>query len=190
MRIARGKKPTTVPCVTRRADRLLRIAQILRGHRLTTVVMLADRLSMSERTMYRDIRDLSVSDMPIEDKVGIGYRMRVSYDLAPLIFTADEIETFVASVRMIKAWSGGIMTESADATLGKLMGALPTEHRNEAEITRILTPSYGMDNEVKQAFDTLHAVLGRYAVARLAYRDAQGQLTEHCIQPFGLFFRG
>ena len=31
-----------------------------------------------------------------------------------------------------------------------------------------------MGNEVKQVFDTLHSALGRHAVARLAYRDAQG----------------
>jgi predicted DNA-binding transcriptional regulator YafY len=47
-----------------------------------------------------------------------------------------------------------------------------------------------MGREVKDVFDTLHAALGRHAVARLSYRDAQGQLTERCIQPLGLFFWG
>ena len=82
------------------------------------------------------------------------------------------------------------MAESVDAALEKLMGALPAERRNEAETTRIFAPGYGMGSEVKQVFDTLHAALGRHAVARLAYRDAQGQLTERCIQPLGLFFWG
>lgn len=71
-RIAPGPKPTTMPRMTRRADRLFQIAQILRGRRLTTAAMLADRLGVSERTVYRDIRDLSVSGVPIEGEAGIG----------------------------------------------------------------------------------------------------------------------
>jgi predicted DNA-binding transcriptional regulator YafY len=91
---------------------------------------------------------------------------------------------------MIKAWSGGTMAGSVEAALEKLMGALPAERRAEAETTRIFAPGYGMGREVKDVFDTLHAALGRHAVARLSYRDAQGQLTERCIQPLGLFFWG
>jgi biotin operon repressor len=72
-----------MPRMTRRADRLFQIAQILRGRRLTTAAMLADRLGVSERTVYRDIRDLSISGVPIEGEAGIGYRMRAGFDLAP-----------------------------------------------------------------------------------------------------------
>lgn len=42
--------------MTRRADRLFQIVQILRGRRLTTAALLAQRLAVSERTIYRDIR--------------------------------------------------------------------------------------------------------------------------------------
>lgn len=52
--------------MTRRADRLFQIVQILRGRRLTTAAHLADRLGISERTVYRDIRDLSLSGVPVE----------------------------------------------------------------------------------------------------------------------------
>lgn len=36
--------------MTRRADRLFQIVQILRGRRLTTAALLAQRLAVSERT--------------------------------------------------------------------------------------------------------------------------------------------
>ncbi|MQK75758.1 helix-turn-helix transcriptional regulator, partial [Escherichia coli] len=52
--------------MTRRADRLFQIVQILRGRRLTTAALLAQRLAVSERTIYRDIRDLSLSGVPVE----------------------------------------------------------------------------------------------------------------------------
>ena len=48
----------------RRADRLFRIVQYLRGRRLTTAAFLAGRLGVSLRTVYRDVRDLSLSGVP------------------------------------------------------------------------------------------------------------------------------
>ncbi|MGC8025593.1 helix-turn-helix transcriptional regulator, partial [Salmonella enterica] len=50
----------------RRADRLFQITQYLRGRRLTTARQLAQWLSVSERTVYRDIRDLSLSGVPVD----------------------------------------------------------------------------------------------------------------------------
>jgi len=49
----------------RRADRLFLIVQHLRGRRLTTVAFLAERLEVSLRTIYRDVRDLSLSGVPV-----------------------------------------------------------------------------------------------------------------------------
>ena len=46
-----------MPARMRRADRLFQIVQMLRRRRLTTAAQLAERLEVSERTVYRDIRD-------------------------------------------------------------------------------------------------------------------------------------
>ncbi|WP_242632771.1 helix-turn-helix transcriptional regulator [Thiothrix fructosivorans] len=48
----------------RRADRLFQLVQILRNKRLVTARELAERLEVSERTIYRDIQDLSLSGVP------------------------------------------------------------------------------------------------------------------------------
>ena len=76
----------------RRADRLFQIIQILRGRRLTTARQLAQWLAVSERTVYRDIRDLVSSGVPIEGEAGVGYVLRKGFDLPPLMFTEAEIE--------------------------------------------------------------------------------------------------
>ena len=39
----------------RRAERLFQIVQLIRGRRLSTAGFLAERLEVSERTVYRDI---------------------------------------------------------------------------------------------------------------------------------------
>jgi len=90
----------------RRADRLFRIVQILRTGRLVTARRLAERLEVAERTIYRDIRELSLSGVPIEGEAGVGYLLRSGFDIPPLMFTREEIEALVAGARMVSTWGG------------------------------------------------------------------------------------
>ena len=50
----------------RRAERLFQIVQLIRGRRLSTAGFLAQRLEVSERTVYRDIAELMAQGVPIE----------------------------------------------------------------------------------------------------------------------------
>ena len=75
----------------RRADRLFQIVQYLRGGRLLTAARLAERLEVSERTIYRDIADLQASGVPIDGEAGVGYLLREGFDLPPLMFNHDEV---------------------------------------------------------------------------------------------------
>ena len=99
----------------RRADRLFQIVQYLRGGRLWTAAKLAEKLEVSERTIYRDIADLIGSGVPIEGEAGIGYIMRAGYDLPPLMFTRDELIALLAGARMVREWGGAKMALHAFA---------------------------------------------------------------------------
>ena len=80
----------------RRADRLFQIVQLIRGRRLTTAAFLAQRLEVSERTIYRDVADLQHQGVPLEGEAGVGYRLGAGFDLPPLMFTHDEARALVA----------------------------------------------------------------------------------------------
>ena len=104
----------------RRADRLFQIVQYLRGGRLVTAARLAERLEVSERTIYRDIADLQSTGVPIDGEAGIGYIMRSGFDLPPLMFTRDEIVALVTGARMVRAWGGTAMIAAAEEALVKI----------------------------------------------------------------------
>ena len=87
----------------RRADRLFQIVQHLRKGRLVTAAELARCLEVSERTVYRDMRDLAASGVPVEGEAGVGYLLRDGYDLPPLMFTRDEVEALVVGARLARA---------------------------------------------------------------------------------------
>ncbi len=92
--------------MTRRADRLFQIVQILRGRRLTTAAHLAERLGVSERTVYRDIRDLSLSGVPVEGEAGSGYRLMSGFYSPPLMLTNKESEALMVAIRLLKTLGG------------------------------------------------------------------------------------
>src|ERR1700730_1173159 len=70
-----------------RTTRLFKLMDALRGHRRpVTAARLADDLSVSVRTLYRDIQTLIDLGAPLEGEAGVGYLLRPGFFLPPLMF--------------------------------------------------------------------------------------------------------
>lgn len=175
----------------RRADRLFRIVQHLRGGRLTTARALAGRLEVSERTVYRDIADLIASGVPIEGEAGVGYLMREGYDLPPLMFTREEVVALVAGARLLRAWGGQAMARAAEEAIGKIEAVLPAAER--ARAGRVQIHAMALETVTLEARDFLdmvdRAVEDRTRLSIL-YGDAGETWTRRTVRPLGLFFWG
>jgi predicted DNA-binding transcriptional regulator YafY len=178
------------PVLMRRADRLFQIAQYLRGRRLTTAKQLAEWLAVSERTIYRDIRDLSLSGVPVEGEAGIGYRIKAGYDLQPLMFSPDEIDALVIGMRMVQAWGGPQLAASSVAALAKITLALPKEKRDFVVATPLFAPNFHIDPRHGERLEEIRKAIGQRCTLRIAYIDAQNQATQRVIWPLALYFWG
>jgi predicted DNA-binding transcriptional regulator YafY len=174
----------------RRADRLFQIAQYLRGRRLTTARQLADWLSVSERTIYRDIRDLSVSGVPVEGEAGIGYRIKPSFDLQPLMFSPDEIDALVIGMRMVQAWGGPQLAASAAAALAKVTLALPKDKRDFVEATAMFAPAFHIDPLHGQRLEEIRQSIAKRRKLQLEYGDVEGKISHRTVWPLALYFFG
>lgn len=175
----------------RRADRLFQIVQYLRGGRLLTARVLAERLEVSERTIYRDIADLIGSGVPIEGEAGVGYLMRAGYDLPPLMFTEAEIAALVAGARLLKAWGGLEMARGAEDALSKIDAVLPDAARDSAarvQVHAINGPE--MTDTLRTLLDRIDHAITHSQRLRIAYADAEGRETERTLRPLGLWFWG
>ncbi len=176
--------------MSRRADRLSQIVQILRGRRLTTAALLSERLGVSPRTIYRDIQDLSVSGVPIEGEAGVGYRLMEGFHLPPLMLTPAESEALIAATRVLRTWGGALLSSELESAQEKLLAILPEESRRRAEQSRIFAPDFGDRGFCKQRFDEVHRAIARQEVLTLHYADEAGQLSQRDVQPLGLFYWG
>ncbi|MEQ9322186.1 MAG: YafY family protein [Polyangiaceae bacterium] len=174
----------------RRADRLFHIVQLLRRHRLTTAARLADRLEVSERTVYRDVRDLVATGIPIEGEAGVGYRLGKNFELPPLMFTLEEIQALVWGARMVQTWGDEELRQAARRSLDKVQVVLPPKLREEMDHTALYASSFRASDEVRAHVTRLrHAIADRRVVA-LEYADADGANTSRRVRPLGLYFWG
>lgn len=175
----------------RRADRLFQILQYLRGGRLMTSAQLAERLEVTQRTIYRDIAHLVGSGVPIDGEAGVGYLMRDGYDLPPLMFTHDEIVALVSGARILQTWGGTKMAAAAQEALVKIDTVLPEAARMRAgqvNVHAVEMPWQGGD--WRGFLDDFEAASETHTRLNLAYRDEKGAATERVVRPLGVWFWG
>src|ERR687887_90781 len=126
----------------RRADRLFQIIQLLRRRcTATTATAIAERLGVSERTVYRDMRDLVLAGTPIDGEAGVGYRIRPGYDLPPLMFDRDEIQALVIGARIVRQFGDPALARASDAILNKVSAVIPKDLAPLLTETRLFVPS-------------------------------------------------
>jgi predicted DNA-binding transcriptional regulator YafY len=174
----------------RRADRLFQIVQYLRSRRLTTAAQLAQWLEVSERTVYRDIRDLGLSGVPVEGEAGVGYRLHGGFDLPPIMFTFDEVEALVAGARMIQAWGGPALAASSRSAVSKIALALPPERRESVESTRLFAPDFHVDPATGRSLEAVRQAIVQRKKLRLDYEKPGADSAPRLVHPLGLHFWG
>ena len=172
----------------RRADRLFRIVRTLRGGRLQTAQELAQRLEVSVRTIYRDVRDLQISGMPIEGEAGVGYTLRRDLDLPPLMFTRSELTALVLGARLVQAWGGAESMVAANQALQRIEGVLPVELRERLDKILMYAPGSRMSQHLRERLDLLHEACISRRVIAFGYEREDGQRSQRDARPLALYF--
>lgn len=174
----------------RRADRLFQIVQELRRHKLVTARRLADTLEVSERTIYRDIRDLAASGVPIEGEAGVGYVLQRGFDLPPLMFTEEEIEALVLGARIIESWADPALAKAAADVVAKVQAVLPESLRDQVERTPLAAPADHSAAPMSVDAAAIRAALRNRRKLHFHYRNAEGRASERAVRPLALAFYG
>lgn len=175
----------------RRADRLFRIVQLLRSGRLKTARALAERLQVSERTIYRDVRDLQLAGQPIEGEAGVGYTLRRDFDLPPLLFPPEEITALALGVRLVRAWGGVESAQAASSALARIEAVLPEKIAAQLDTIALYAPAFQMPQAHRRLLDRIHAACVSRHVVRFRYTrlaDAASQAEQRSVRPLALAF--
>jgi predicted DNA-binding transcriptional regulator YafY len=175
----------------RRADRLFRLIQRLRRTRgVTTAAQLAAALEVSERTVYRDVRDLILSGVPVKGEAGVGYALDRSFDLPPLMFDEQELEALVLGARVAAAWADPRLAAAAQEALQKIEAVLPPPLRERLLDTALVVPDFHVGPKVTAGLQELREAIRERRKLLLRYLDKDGSTSARQVRPLGLSFWG
>jgi predicted DNA-binding transcriptional regulator YafY len=173
----------------RRAERLLRIIQILRRHRRPVRgQVMADEVEVSLRTLYRDIADLITDSVPIRGEAGIGYVLGEGYDVPPLMFNADELEAIMLGLRWVSRRGDSDLSRAAQDTTAKIGAVLPQALKPLLFDSGLLAPP--IYSKITDSVDVsgLRQAVREQRKVELIYRDENGKDSERVIWPIGIAY--
>lgn len=175
----------------RRADRLFQIVLLLDRGRAVTAHELAEALKVSERTVYRDVADLSHSGVPISGEAGVGYLMRPGYRLPPLMFDADEMAALALGARMVKQWADASLGEAAERALLRINSVLPRQLRESQAKDALLVPGRrSAAPEMVAPLAQLRPCINGNLKVSIDYIRRDGRTSTRIVWPLGLMFWG
>ena len=173
----------------RRADRLLRVIQLLRRHRRPiTGQSMAEELEISLRTLYRDIADLITDGVPIRGEAGVGYVLGEGYDLPPLMFKADELEAVMLGLSWVARQGDAVLRIAAQDSVAKIGAILPPHLKPllfDAPLT--VPPNYNLTTDSVDLAVLRQAIRNQNKL-HIVYRDEREQQTDRVIWPIGISY--
>jgi predicted DNA-binding transcriptional regulator YafY len=174
----------------RRADRLFRLVHFLRARRFATSEQIARELAVSKRTVYRDVADLQGSGVPIRGEAGVGYRLERGYELAPLIFTSDELAGLVLGARIVAAWGDPDLAAAVASAMTKVEAVLPEALRRIVLETPLFAPGRPWASAMAGEVALLRRAIGERRFVHFKYGREDGTESERDARPLGLYFWG
>jgi predicted DNA-binding transcriptional regulator YafY len=174
----------------RRADRLFRLVQLLRARRFATGDQIARELGVSRRTVYRDVADLQGSGVPIRGEAGVGYRLERGYELAPLIFTSDELAGLVLGARIVAAWGDPDLAAAVASAMTKVEAVLPEALRRIVLETPLFAPGRPWASAMAGEVALLRRAISERRLVHFRYGREDGTESERDARPLGLYFWG
>ncbi|MGW4050698.1 helix-turn-helix transcriptional regulator [Streptomyces sp. NPDC004779] len=175
--------------------RLLNLLSLLQTPREWPGSELADRLSVSPRTIRRDIDRLRDLGYPVEATKGAigGYRLVAGTAMPPLLLDDEEAVAIAVGLRAGAGHAIEGVDEASVRALAKLEQVLPARLRHRVSTLQNATLPLTRGDGATVAPSTLTALAGAVTGRerlRFAYRAADGAETKRLVEPYRLVSTG
>ncbi|MFQ5570853.1 MAG: helix-turn-helix transcriptional regulator [Rhodothermales bacterium] len=179
-----------------RTERLFALILLLQNRPSLTSRDLAEHFGVSRRTIFRDLRALSESGVPLTYADKGGYEILEGYQLPPLMLTARQAATLLIGTEFMKLQSDASLRKDADEVGLKIRSVLPNEVRqyiDQLNERTVLDPYWlhtlqPEDEEEGRWYDLSEAVAHRRSIIMEYYVQSRDELTKRKIDPLGLVY--
>ncbi|WHP07500.1 YafY family protein [Acinetobacter corruptisaponis] len=169
-----------------RSIRLLNLLQLLREYRYpVTAQVLAERLQISQRSVYRDIETLRAQGAEIEAAAGLGFQLREDFLLPPITMNETEIEAIVLALNWLNYIPDQALKSASTSVLAKLNAVLP-EHRQQL-LQQTTLRAINVWLPVDEALvEQVRLAIRQQVKILVDYADEQQTISSRILWPFAL----
>lgn len=168
-----------------RTERLLTLLQVLRTYRYpVSGQRLAERLNISLRTLYRDIATLQAQGAEIEGEAGIGYILKPSFFLPPLMFSQTEIEALLLGTQWVSQYGDAPLSKAATDALSKIIDVLPMNIKNGMNTFALRVGPPMQESLAKENLTILREAIRNQKKIRLDYQSQEEKRSQRIVWPF------
>lgn len=171
-----------------RLVRLTAIVMQLQSKRIVTATELAAKYKVSIRTIYRDIRTLEQSGIPIYTEEGKGYSLVDGYKLPPVMFTEEEANALITAEQIVNKNKDISFIEKYSSAVEKIKSVLKYSQRDKSSLlTERLDIRTNLEKHVtSNHLMQLQIALTNYKLLQISYLSLQNVKTKRTIEPFAL----
>src|SRR5215475_2752671 len=112
---------------------------------------MADRFNISLRTVYRDVKALDESGVPVIGEAGTGYSIMEGYRLPPVMFTQEEAAALLLGAKLAERWTDDSVKKNLDTALFKIKAVLRSTDKDHvdalADHVEVLRPRMEFQDE-------------------------------------------
>jgi predicted DNA-binding transcriptional regulator YafY len=172
-------------------ERLNAILIHLQSKRIVKASEIAERFEISLRTVYRDIRALEASGVPIGAEAGVGYFLMDNYKLPPVMFTKEEASALLFGEKLVEKMSDKQMKAEFCSALIKIKAILNPEEKDRLEKlhNQISVLNYTSSNENfnRLFLSEIQQAMVSKQVIEIDYQAGYGApATKRVVEPIGL----
>jgi predicted DNA-binding transcriptional regulator YafY len=173
-----------------RIDRLFGILTLLQSRKFVTGEKIAEKFSISVRSVYRDIKALNEQGIPVSFEPHRGYFIVNGYFLQPVSFSTEEANSLLLMESIVSAFADKSIQHHYSSALTKVKSVLKSSQKDSIEK---LAANIKLQVPVcfVQSFDYLtriqQAITSR-KILEIGYTNKQEEVSVRKLEPIGLIF--
>ncbi|KRD11587.1 DNA-binding protein [Flavobacterium sp. Root901] len=176
----------------KRFDRIVAILIQLQSKKIVKAQELADRFDCSLRTIYRDIRTLEASGVPIYSEAGVGYALMEGYRLPPVMFTREEVSSFIAAEKLMQKFTDPSLGTYYVSAMYKLKSVLRSNDKDylsniESRILMHTAEPMFNDNSPNTLAILFEGIAEKKQILLTYKTFDKDETTQRNLEPVGVF---
>ena len=173
-----------------RIDRLFGMLTLLQSKKFVPAEKIAEKFKISVRTVYRDIKALGESGIPISFEQHKGYFVVQGYFLPPVSFSTEEANAFLLMEAIVSGFADKSIQIHYSNGLNKIKSVLRSSQKDTID-TLADNIKLQVPERVRNNFEYLSIIqnsISSKTILDIDYKNNNEEISKRQVEPIGLIF--